>query len=185
MCSKTAEDLAKSPFQKRFYRDVSNGPGYVSCFFLTCACITSRRVVQGVRQWIRSNPPTDRPKRHPNKTRTEAMVPKAHTVTPQDKLSTEALALQLLDPSVSEDERDEYQGYGWRLPGRIVTLRLLTGILINVKCFQMHMPYEAKERTLVCIKQQSTFLMAWGLISVGRRRWKLIQHTLPKCISMN
>ncbi|EKM74897.1 hypothetical protein AGABI1DRAFT_132740 [Agaricus bisporus var. burnettii JB137-S8] len=92
---KTAEDLAKSPFQKRFYRDVSNGPG----------------VVQGVRQWIRANPPTDRPKRHPNKTRTEAMVPKAHTVTPQDKLSTEALALQLLDPSVSEDEQDEYQGY--------------------------------------------------------------------------
>lgn len=66
--------------------------------------------MQGVRQWIRSSPPTERPKRHPKKVNAEAVAQNAHIVNSQDKLSTEALALQLLDPSVSDDEQDEYQG---------------------------------------------------------------------------
>lgn len=32
MDSKTAGDVYKSPFQKRFYRDVTHGPGYVPAF---------------------------------------------------------------------------------------------------------------------------------------------------------
>lgn len=54
MCSKTAEDLAKSPFQKRFYRDVSNGPGYVSCFFLTSFRF-GRRTGRISRVWLASS----------------------------------------------------------------------------------------------------------------------------------
>jgi len=92
---KTAEDVYKSPFQKRFYRDVTHGPG----------------VVQGVRQWIRSSPTSERKKKHQSKMQTEAEAVKAQVVTDQDKNPTELLALQLLEPSVSEDEQDEYQGY--------------------------------------------------------------------------
>ncbi|KXN84893.1 Polyphosphoinositide phosphatase [Leucoagaricus sp. SymC.cos] len=92
---KTAGDVDKSPFQKHFYRDVTHGPG----------------VVRGVRQWIRSGPPTQRQKRHQIQTQTEAEAVKAQLTPHQEKNATELLALQLLEPFVSEDEQDEYQGY--------------------------------------------------------------------------
>lgn len=66
-------------------------------------------VVQGVRQWIKSGPTSER-KKHQNKMQTEGEAVKAQVITDQDKNTTEFLALQLLEPSVSEDEQDEYQG---------------------------------------------------------------------------
>lgn len=68
-------------------------------------------VVQGVRQWIRSSPTLERQKKHQNKVQKEAEAVKAQVTTHQDKNPTELLALQLLEPFVSEDEQDEYQGY--------------------------------------------------------------------------
>ncbi|KAJ3573006.1 hypothetical protein NP233_g2706 [Leucocoprinus birnbaumii] len=91
---KTAGDVYKSPFQKRFYRDVTHGPG----------------VVQGVRRWIRSSPQTDRQKRQ-NQQNTEAEVVKVQANVQQDKSSSQYFAMQLLEPFVSEVEQDEYQEY--------------------------------------------------------------------------
>ncbi|KAF9451310.1 hypothetical protein P691DRAFT_808062 [Macrolepiota fuliginosa MF-IS2] len=92
---KTAGDVYKSPFQKRFYRDVTHGPG----------------VVQGVRQWIRSSPTLEKQKKHQNKAHTGTEVVKTQVIANQDRNPTELLALKLLEPFVSEDEQDEYQGY--------------------------------------------------------------------------
>lgn len=86
------------------------GLGLFAAFSLMNLKLIGRSVVQGVRQWIRSSPPMERPKRHQNKAQAEAHTVKAHVVAYQDKNPTEILALQLLEPFVSEDEQDEYQG---------------------------------------------------------------------------
>lgn len=67
-------------------------------------------VVQGVRQWIRSSPPLEKQKRHQNQIHSKAEAVKVQVLTQQDKNTTELLAMQLLEPFVSEDEQDEYQG---------------------------------------------------------------------------
>lgn len=92
---KTAGDVYKSPFQRRFCRDVSHGHG----------------VVQGVREWIRSSTPTERQKRHQNQPHVENNAAKAQAHAQQDRNTSEYLAMQLLAPFVSEDEQDEYQEY--------------------------------------------------------------------------
>lgn len=120
MARKTAGDVYKSPFQRRFCRDVSHGHGYVVPFAFplmfppsSLGVLTlASSVVQGVREWIRSSTPTERQKRHQNQPHVENNAAKAQAHAQQDRNTSEYLAMQLLAPFVSEDEQDEYQEYG-------------------------------------------------------------------------
>ncbi|KAJ8087063.1 phosphatidylinositol-3,5-bisphosphate 5-phosphatase [Marasmius tenuissimus] len=90
---KTAKDLSHSPFEAHGatrHRQTS--------------------VVQGMRRWMKSSPSAPKtPNRNPQ-VKSEARRP---TTEPEffDRHSTEAVAKQLLDPSVSEEEEAEYHGY--------------------------------------------------------------------------
>ncbi|KAJ6606402.1 SacI homology domain-containing protein [Mycena vulgaris] len=90
---KTAKDINHSPFEAHG-NTVRHQPS----------------VVQGVRRWIGAHPVSSSKKNH-NKppVRPEAKKP---VVEPElDRHSTEALARHLLEPTVSETEEAEYQGY--------------------------------------------------------------------------
>jgi hypothetical protein len=52
----------------------------------------------------------ERQKRLQKPKQTEAEAVKAQVLNQQDRSATEYLAMQLLEPFVSEDEQDEYQG---------------------------------------------------------------------------
>ncbi|KAJ7595479.1 polyphosphoinositide phosphatase [Mycena floridula] len=92
---KTAKDLNESPF-------VAKGSSR----------IRQQSVVQGMRRWMSSQPSSKKklglPVVRPEK---KAVVEPEVEAKKLDKSSSEAMALQLLDPSVSETEEAEYQGY--------------------------------------------------------------------------
>ncbi|KAF9526072.1 polyphosphoinositide phosphatase [Crepidotus variabilis] len=94
---KTAKDMNDSPFQAHGYR-----PSHTDH--------PSRSVVQGVRRWIGSYPSS-----HTRNARGKSISrPEAKNQTsdlPINNRSTEAVALALLNPQVSEHEEAEYQGY--------------------------------------------------------------------------
>ncbi|KAJ7632128.1 SacI homology domain-containing protein [Roridomyces roridus] len=95
---KTAKDLNHSPFEA--HSNSRHQPRHVNLV----------NVVQGVRRWIGSNPSSSLKNNHskvPDRVET-----KKPDVEPEvDRHSTEGLARYLLDPSVSETEEAEYQGY--------------------------------------------------------------------------
>ncbi|KAF7305142.1 Polyphosphoinositide phosphatase [Mycena kentingensis (nom. inval.)] len=70
-------------------------------------------VVQGVRRWIGANPSTSSKKntKQPSGTNIESHKAGGGGDPEPDRFSTEAIARQLLDPIVSEEEEAEYQGY--------------------------------------------------------------------------
>ncbi|KAJ3865788.1 polyphosphoinositide phosphatase [Lentinula novae-zelandiae] len=89
---KTAKDMNYSPFETHGARSHHTG------------------VVQGVKRWMSSNHPSAAKKAN----RKPTLQPEAHwkAMEPElDRHSTEAVAKQLLDPIVSEEEEAEYQGY--------------------------------------------------------------------------
>lgn len=89
------KDINQSPFEAHGYRHVDP---------------QARSVVQGVRRWMGSHPPVSTKKSHGK----AASRPETKKTTPHvllDKHSTEAIAMQLLEPNVSESEEAEYQGY--------------------------------------------------------------------------
>ncbi|KAF8901184.1 SacI homology domain-containing protein [Gymnopilus junonius] len=92
---KTAKDMNQSPFQPHGYRHHGD---------------PQSRVVQGVRRWIGAHPLN-----HQKKIRGKAVpTPEAKKLPAEptlEKHSTEAVALACLDPTVSEAEVIEYQGY--------------------------------------------------------------------------
>lgn len=65
--------------------------------------------MEGVRRWIGANP-TSSPQKH-GKPTSRVEVKKTHPEPELEPNSTEAVAKQLLDPSVTEEEEAEYQGY--------------------------------------------------------------------------
>ncbi|KAL0573290.1 phosphatidylinositol-3,5-bisphosphate 5-phosphatase [Marasmius crinis-equi] len=90
---KTTKDMNHSPFEARG--------------------ISRQRqtsVVQGVRRWISSQPSTPKTPHGKPQVKSEARRP---TIEPEllDRHSTVAVARQLLDPTVSEEEEAEYHGY--------------------------------------------------------------------------
>ncbi|KAF8064104.1 polyphosphoinositide phosphatase [Lyophyllum atratum] len=90
---KTAKDMNHSPFEAHGHRNSSHNPS----------------VVQGVRRWMSSHP-NSAPKKLPKPS--PWPVPKGGAVVPElDRHSTEAIAKQLLEPTVSDNEVAEYQGY--------------------------------------------------------------------------
>ncbi|KIK53298.1 hypothetical protein GYMLUDRAFT_49476 [Collybiopsis luxurians FD-317 M1] len=88
---KTAKDMNDSPFETRGARNSTAG------------------VVQGVKRWMSSNPPSVIKKSN-RKPTIQPEVRKA-TEPELDRHSTGTVAKQLLDPVVSEEEEAEYQGY--------------------------------------------------------------------------
>ncbi|KAF8191450.1 polyphosphoinositide phosphatase [Mycena galopus ATCC 62051] len=66
-------------------------------------------VVQGVRRWIGS--PISSSKKNHNKPPERVEAKKPVVESEPDRHSTEAIARHLLDPTVSEEEEAEYQGY--------------------------------------------------------------------------
>ncbi|TFK37658.1 SacI homology domain-containing protein [Crucibulum laeve] len=91
---KTVKDMNQSPFQEHGYRAGEGQPS----------------VVQGVRRWIRSHPTTSS-KKSRGKSVSRIETKKTPTEPVLEKHSTEAVARQLLEPTVSEKEEAEYQGY--------------------------------------------------------------------------
>ncbi|PPQ73912.1 hypothetical protein CVT26_006660 [Gymnopilus dilepis] len=92
---KTAKDMNQSPFQPHGYRHHAD---------------PHSRVVQGVRRWIGAHP-LHQQKKIRGKSISRPEVKKAPVEPVLDKHSTEAVALACLDPTVSESEVIEYQGY--------------------------------------------------------------------------
>ncbi|KAE9404895.1 hypothetical protein BT96DRAFT_916565 [Gymnopus androsaceus JB14] len=89
---KTAKDMNYSPFETRGARSNNSG------------------VVQGVKRWMSSNPPSVAKKTN----KKPSIQPETHRKTTEpelDRHSTESVARQLLNPIVSEEEEAEYQGY--------------------------------------------------------------------------
>ncbi|KAJ3758562.1 polyphosphoinositide phosphatase [Lentinula raphanica] len=89
---KTAKDMNYSPFDTHGVRNHHTG------------------VVQGVKRWMSSNHPSTIKKTN----RKPTLLPPSDrkTIDPElDRHSTEAVAKQLLNPLVSEEEEAEYQGY--------------------------------------------------------------------------
>jgi len=66
--------------------------------------------MEGVRRWIGANP-TSSPQKAYGKPVSRVEVKKAHPEPELEPNSTEAIAKQLLNPSVTEEEEAEYQGY--------------------------------------------------------------------------
>ncbi|GLB44123.1 putative sacI homology domain containing protein [Lyophyllum shimeji] len=89
---KTARDINLSPFEPHGRRNSNHNPS----------------VVQGVRRWM-----TSHPNAAPKKPAKPASRPtkKDNIVLELDRHSTEAIAKQLLEPTVSDNEVAEYQGY--------------------------------------------------------------------------
>ncbi|KAH0579741.1 hypothetical protein H2248_002578 [Termitomyces sp. 'cryptogamus'] len=93
---KTAKDMNHSPFEPHGRRNRPQHP---------------RGVVQGMRQWMSASPNAQANKPSGN---TALWPDQKHNTTgaPElDKYSTEGMAIRLLDPTVSETEEAEYQGY--------------------------------------------------------------------------
>ncbi|KAF8885657.1 polyphosphoinositide phosphatase [Infundibulicybe gibba] len=93
---KTARDMNHSPFEARGSRNSDDHHA---------------SVVQGVRRWIGSHPSSTTPKKKHGKPQVQVGAAKAPTQPESDKHSTAAVAKGLLEPSVSEMEILEYQGY--------------------------------------------------------------------------
>ncbi|KAL0952345.1 hypothetical protein HGRIS_006625 [Hohenbuehelia grisea] len=93
---KTAKDINLSPFEPHGNSNGRQGPG----------------MVQGVRRWIRSQP-TPKPSRHhkPPARTAQKLQTQVSEKSVVDMRSTEVVAQQLLEPSVSEDDEREYQEY--------------------------------------------------------------------------
>lgn len=68
-----------------------------------------RSVVQGVRRWIGSQPNSS-PKKPLRKVISGAEIKKRPLLSDLDRHSTEVMATQLLEPTVSDTEEAEYQG---------------------------------------------------------------------------
>jgi hypothetical protein len=69
-------------------------------------------VVQGVRRWISTSHTNSAPKKPPKKVISSPIDTKRNAIPVEvDRHSTEAVAKQLLDPTVSEAEEAEYQGF--------------------------------------------------------------------------
>jgi len=92
---KTALDMNHSPFEPHGHRLGNQHPS----------------VVQGVRRWISTSHPNFAPKRPPKKVVSPIDLKRSAVPVELDRHSTEAVAKQLLDPTVSEAEEAEYQGY--------------------------------------------------------------------------
>ncbi|KAJ6546966.1 SacI homology domain-containing protein [Mycena capillaripes] len=90
---KTAKDMNQSPFE-------AHGN----------AARHQPSVVQGVRRWIGSHPISSSKKKH-NKPDIRIVANKPVVEPELDRHSTEAIARHLLEPTVSETEEAEYQGY--------------------------------------------------------------------------
>ncbi|KAF9266223.1 polyphosphoinositide phosphatase [Marasmius fiardii PR-910] len=92
---KTAKDMNHSPFE-------AHGS----------ARHRQTSVVQGMKRWISSHPPTTSKKPHGKPpVGSEIRHPIAEPEILLDRHSTEAVAKQMLDPTVSEEEEAEYHGY--------------------------------------------------------------------------
>ncbi|KAG5641928.1 hypothetical protein DXG03_003954 [Asterophora parasitica] len=91
---KTAKDVNHSPFEAHGHRIRPRHPS----------------VVQGVRRWITSHP-HPAPKKPLGKPVARPDTKRSTTVPELDRHSTEVIAMQLLEPTVSETEEAEYQGY--------------------------------------------------------------------------
>lgn len=65
--------------------------------------------MEGVRRWIGAHP-TSSPQKIHGKLASRIEVKKALTEPELNPHSTEAIARQLLDPFVSEEEEEEYKG---------------------------------------------------------------------------
>lgn len=76
---------------------------------ITDTLISSPSVVQGVRRWIGSRP-SSRQEKTRRDTISKPQIQKPVAEAALDRYSTEAVAMALLDPNVSEQEEAEYQG---------------------------------------------------------------------------
>ncbi|KAJ7722285.1 SacI homology domain-containing protein [Mycena maculata] len=94
---KTAKDMNHSPFEAHG-NAVRHQPRHVHI------------VVQGVRRWIGANPVSSL-KKNSSKIPDRVEDKKPDVKPEPDRNSTEALARHLLEPTVSETEEAEYQGY--------------------------------------------------------------------------
>ena len=65
--------------------------------------------MEGVRRWMGAHPISSTEKAH-GKPVSRAEPTKSYTEPESNPHSTEAIALQSLDPAVSEEEEEEYQG---------------------------------------------------------------------------
>ncbi|KAF7974204.1 hypothetical protein HWV62_13169 [Athelia sp. TMB] len=68
------------------------------------------RLMEGVRRWMGAHPISSTEKAH-GKPVSRAEPTKSYTEPEMNPHSTEAIALQSLDPAVSEEEEEEYQGH--------------------------------------------------------------------------
>ncbi|RDB21467.1 Polyphosphoinositide phosphatase [Hypsizygus marmoreus] len=91
---KTAKDMNHSPFEAHGHRNRTHPPS----------------VVQGVRRWISSHPNSP-PKKSPGKPASRPDLKRNTIPVDPERPTTEALAAKLLEPTVSEKEVAEYQGY--------------------------------------------------------------------------
>ncbi|KAJ7221717.1 polyphosphoinositide phosphatase [Mycena pura] len=107
---KTAKDINHSPFEPHS-NTAKHQARCARVFYILFAHIKGDySVVQGVRRWIGSHPVSSSKKTHNNAPiRIEANKPVAEPEL--DRHSTEAIARQRLEPTVSETEEAEYQGY--------------------------------------------------------------------------
>jgi hypothetical protein len=90
---KTAKDINHSPFLAHSTRAVHHP-----------------RLMEGVRRWMGTHP-TSSPQKIHGKPVSRADVTKVLAEPELNPHSTEAIARQLLNPVVSEEEEEEYQGY--------------------------------------------------------------------------
>ena len=91
----------------------------------------------GVRKWIGSNQPSTRPTTHRRPT-VHAESKETHVEQEHDPHSTETIAKQLLDPSISDNEEREYHGCVLLLVvctlAKTCNICSPPDILINVRC---------------------------------------------------
>lgn len=69
--------------------------------------------MEGVRRWMGAHPTTSPQKIH-GKPISRIEVKKVFAEQELNPHSTEVIAWQLLNPTVSEEEEEEYQGWVWR-----------------------------------------------------------------------
>lgn len=109
--SKTVKDVNHSPFLAHSTHSVHQPRWYpvISCTDVN-GTHTLPRLMEGVRRWISTYPASHSKKLH-GKPVSKIEVTRDVIEPELNPHSTEAIARQLLDPVVSEEEEEEYQGY--------------------------------------------------------------------------
>ncbi|KAF4611683.1 hypothetical protein D9613_003798 [Agrocybe pediades] len=107
---KTVKDMNHSPFEPHGYRPPNRDPQSRQDHFGYTSRMLDLTVVQGVRRWMGSRPPSQQQNTAgKSTTRSEVQMPSREPHL--DKNSTAAVAEAALNPKVSEEEEVEYQGY--------------------------------------------------------------------------